>query len=140
MKIKLLILLFSVLLTSCMTVKKRQRIATAYMHSHPLELAELCAIHFKPQTVFKPGKPDTVTNIVTVHDSVTVDCPPSEIGTTVKVPCPVCNKEKQTITIHDTIEVADVYKEFILNNKRSEERRVGIECVSTCRPGWERDN
>src|SRR3546814_12322107 len=117
MKIKLLILLFSVLLTSCMTVKKRQRIATAYMHSHPLELAELCAIHFKPQTVFKPGKPDTVTNIVTIHDSVTVDCPPSEIGTTVKVPCPVCNKEKQTIT-------------------RSEERRVGKECGSTCRSRW----
>lgn len=102
MKTKLLLLITAVLLSSCMTQKKQQRIATAYMHSHPVELATLCNIHFKPQTIFKEGKP--------IHTSDTTYLPGEEIpcpeGAS-HVQCPPQKTIRDTVFRTDTMEIVD---------------------------------
>lgn len=99
MKKYISLLVIAVVLTGCMTQKKQQRIARAYMHSNPIELATLCSIHFPAKDTFIKGEPDTVTTEVVRRDTVTVQVE----GRDIHVPCPECRQKTRTITIVDTI-------------------------------------
>jgi len=84
----LILLLLVLLLSGCMTQKKRGDIFHRYAREHPTELAELCADEFPPKVTTVKGKADTVTRRDTVRvrvpvvtkqlDTIWADCPPAE--------------------------------------------------------------
>lgn len=88
MKYSILLLLL-LLLSGCMTERKRADVFHRYARENPTELAELCADKFPPKVATIKGKTDTVTKRDTVKvkvpvpmpggtDTLWADCPPSE--------------------------------------------------------------
>lgn len=124
------VLLFSciLLLTGCMTQKKQQRIAHAYMSMHPDELAAICASEYPSETKYIKG--ETITKRDTTRDSIPViievDCPD---GSKVKKKLP----PKETITIDnsrtDTLEVLPTSIKSQLKNQINQIRDRDIKIV-----------
>src|SRR3546814_12633775 len=51
-----------------------------------------------------------------------------------------CNKKVDELTDKILIETDKAKRDAMIHDARSEERRVGKECVSTCRSRWSRDH
>lgn len=83
-----LIITVVVLISGCMTERKRADIFHRYARENPIDLAELCADEFPVKTITSKGKTDTVTMRDTLRvrvpvvtkqlDTLWADCPPSE--------------------------------------------------------------
>lgn len=77
-----------VVLSGCMTERKRADVFHRYARENPIELAEICADEFPVKTITTKGKTDTVTMRDTLRvrvpvvtkemDTVWADCPPAE--------------------------------------------------------------
>lgn len=86
----LILLLLVLLLSGCMTERKRADIFHRYARENPTELAELCADKYPPKITTIKGKTDTVTKRDTVKvkvpvpvpggtDTLWADCPPAQV-------------------------------------------------------------
>ncbi len=84
-----ILLLPVLLLSGCMTERKRADVFHRYAREHPTELAELCADKYPVKVVTVKGKADTVTRRDTVRvrvpvvtkqlDTIWADCPPAQV-------------------------------------------------------------
>lgn len=133
---KYLIIGSLLLLSSCMSVEKAEKV----MRANPVELAKLCADCFpvkkseviKGDIVYLPSDTVYVESVEVVE--VIADCPD---GTKVKTKCPPC-KDK---IIHipslrvDTVEVRDTAFEEVLKNERDDYNNK-YSNMEQLRDGW----
>lgn len=81
---KKLIVLLALVCAGCNTYQKQLNKTRNFLADNPAELAKLCADKYTDRdTVFKQGRTDTLTEIIT--DTLTVNCPD---GTVMKKPVP----------------------------------------------------
>lgn len=121
MKIKILLLLSVVLLTSCLTQKKKLRIAKEVMNDNRVELAKLCTTHFQPRVEYKEGKV-IHTSDTTYLPGDSVPCHPNSKGDIIHVKCPDKPVIRDTIWKTDTAFQIDDAALFVLTDSLLKEK------------------